>query len=96
MFKAKAEAEKKTMQSQGMKAGEDFLDCAYILPSSFSCLLAIRPSLPLASPPHPSARNCPGWTANATVRFPAQLKGSQQADEVKKGLGSIGGLKKQL
>jgi len=27
MFKAKAAAEKKKLQAQGMKAGEDFLDC---------------------------------------------------------------------
>lgn len=26
MFKAKAEAEKKKMQAQGMKAGQDFVD----------------------------------------------------------------------
>jgi hypothetical protein len=27
MFKVKAEAEKKKMEAQGMKAGEDFVDC---------------------------------------------------------------------
>ncbi len=27
MFKAKAEAEKKKLQAQGLKAGEDFVDC---------------------------------------------------------------------
>ncbi|KXH53819.1 hypothetical protein CSAL01_01171 [Colletotrichum salicis] len=52
MFKAKAEAEKKKMQAQGMKAGQDFVD--------------------------------------------DQLKGNKQAADVADGIGSIGGLKKQL
>jgi len=29
LFKAKAMAEKKRLQAQGMKAGEDFVDCTY-------------------------------------------------------------------
>ncbi|KAK1641163.1 hypothetical protein BDP81DRAFT_390450 [Colletotrichum phormii] len=52
MFKAKAEAEKKKMQAQGMKAGQDFVD--------------------------------------------DQLKGNKQAADVADGIGSFGGLKKQL
>ncbi|KAK2040282.1 hypothetical protein LZ31DRAFT_557975 [Colletotrichum somersetense] len=52
MFKAKAEAEKKKMQAQGMKAGQDFVD--------------------------------------------GQLKGNKQAADVADGIGSVGGLKKQL
>ncbi|KZL65353.1 hypothetical protein CI238_11207 [Colletotrichum incanum] len=52
MFKAKAEAEKKKMQAQGMKAGQDFVD--------------------------------------------GQLKGNKQAADVADGIGSFGGLKKQL
>ena len=32
MFKAKAMAEKKKMQAQGMKAGEDFVDCKLLSP----------------------------------------------------------------
>ncbi|KDN67896.1 hypothetical protein CSUB01_08103 [Colletotrichum sublineola] len=52
LFKAKAEAEKKKMQAQGMKAGQDFVD--------------------------------------------GQLKGNKQAADVADGVGSFGGLKKQL
>ncbi|EFQ27621.1 hypothetical protein CGRA01v4_03013 [Colletotrichum graminicola] len=52
LFKAKAEAEKKKMQAQGMKAGQDFVD--------------------------------------------GQLKGNKQAADVADGIGSVGGLKKQL
>ncbi|KAK1974219.1 hypothetical protein LZ30DRAFT_787155 [Colletotrichum cereale] len=52
LFKAKAEAEKKKMQAQGMKAGQDFVD--------------------------------------------DQLKGNKQAADVADGVGSFGGLKKQL
>ncbi|WQF80126.1 hypothetical protein CDEST_05140 [Colletotrichum destructivum] len=52
LFKAKAEAEKKKMQAQGMKAGQDFVD--------------------------------------------GQLKGNKQAADVADGIGSLGGLKKQL
>ncbi|TVY71316.1 hypothetical protein LSUE1_G007359 [Lachnellula suecica] len=48
-FKAKAEAEAKKMQAQGMKEGEDF--------------------------------------------FKGELKGNKQAEDVKEGLGSVGGLK---
>lgn len=50
LFKAKAMAEKKRLQAQGMKAGQDFVD--------------------------------------------SQLAGAQQADQVKAGVGAIGGLKK--
>ncbi|CAK7269939.1 hypothetical protein SEPCBS119000_003830 [Sporothrix epigloea] len=50
LFKAKAKAEEKKLETEGRAAGTDFLD--------------------------------------------GQLKGSQQADDVKQGLGSIGGLKK--
>jgi len=52
VFKAKAKAEEKEMQAEGMKAGEDFVG--------------------------------------------SQLRGNEQADEVKEGLGSLGGLKKNL
>ncbi|CAN8103000.1 unnamed protein product [Discula destructiva] len=52
MMKAKAEAEAKEMQAEGLKRGEDFLD--------------------------------------------SELKGNQQADEIKSGLGGLGGLKKGL
>ncbi|KAB5535340.1 hypothetical protein GE09DRAFT_1227320 [Coniochaeta sp. 2T2.1] len=52
VFKAKAVAEAKEMQAEGLKAGEDFVG--------------------------------------------SQLKGNQQADQVKEGLGGIGGLKKEL
>lgn len=52
MMKAKAEAEAKQMQAQGLKRGEDFVD--------------------------------------------SDLKGNNQADEIKEGLGSLGGLKKEL
>ncbi|WYZ45403.1 hypothetical protein EsH8_VIII_000719 [Colletotrichum jinshuiense] len=52
LFKAKAEAEKKKLQAQGMKAGQDFVD--------------------------------------------DQLKGNKQAADVADGIGSFGGLKKQL
>ncbi|CAI0653680.1 unnamed protein product [Colletotrichum noveboracense] len=52
MFKAKAEAEKKKLQAQGQKAGQDFVD--------------------------------------------DQPKGNKQAADVADGIGSFGGLKKQL
>jgi len=52
VFKAKAAAEAKEMQAEGMKAGEDFVG--------------------------------------------SQLTGNEQAEQVKEGLGSIGGLKKNL
>ncbi|TLS31144.1 hypothetical protein PpBr36_02978 [Pyricularia pennisetigena] len=52
LFKAKAMAEKKRLQAQGMKAGQDFVD--------------------------------------------SQLAGAQQADQVKAGVGAIGGLKKRF
>ncbi|KAH8880043.1 hypothetical protein GQ53DRAFT_849155 [Thozetella sp. PMI_491] len=52
MFKAKAAAEAKKLQAQGLKSGEDFVG--------------------------------------------SQLKGNQQAEDVKQGLGAVGGLKKQL
>ncbi|KAF9881921.1 hypothetical protein CkaCkLH20_01067 [Colletotrichum karsti] len=52
MFKAKAEAEKKKLQAQGQKAGQDFVD--------------------------------------------DQLKGNKQAADVADGIGSFGGLKKQI
>lgn len=52
MMKAKAEAEAKQMQAQGLKRGEDFVD--------------------------------------------SDLDGNKQADGIKEGLGSLGGLKKEL
>ncbi|KAJ4389691.1 hypothetical protein N0V93_007163 [Gnomoniopsis smithogilvyi] len=52
LMKAKAEAEAKEMQAEGMKRGEDFLD--------------------------------------------SELKGNQQASDIKAGVGSLGGLKKSL
>ncbi|KAI8297102.1 hypothetical protein K4K61_000279 [Colletotrichum sp. SAR11_59] len=61
MFKAKAEAEKKKLQAQGQKAGQDFVDG-----KSFD-------------------------SGNHD-----QLKGNKQAADVADGIGSFGGLKKQL
>ncbi|KAK7738644.1 hypothetical protein SLS63_001981 [Diaporthe eres] len=52
MMKAKAEAEAKEMQAQGLKRGEDFVD--------------------------------------------SELKGNKQAQDIKAGVGSLGGLKKSL
>lgn len=53
MMKAKAEAEAKEMQAQGMKRGEDFLDCRFITrfltPFPLSTLLAYSFSAPCLS-----------------------------------------------
>lgn len=42
MMKAKAEAEAKQMQAQGLKRGEDFLDCKSHLTARFLCCLFSR------------------------------------------------------
>ena len=68
-FKAKAKAEEKKLQAQGMKEGEDFLKGMY---------------------PRSGCRwDWADWWAG-------DLKGNQQASNVKEGLGSFGGLKKNL
>lgn len=94
VFRAKAAAEEKELQAEGMKAGEDFVDC-----KSISHLFSG------ASPGRRGGRKCclaegrgyGYWGLSLLTRSAAaQLKGNQQADEVKQGLGSIGSLKKDL
>ena len=84
LFKAKAAAEAKALQAQGMKAGEDFVGCKRA--QSLQCHLVIGCGHPFASRRNTDRPVCPL----------AQLRGNQQAQDVKEGLGMVGGLKKQL
>jgi len=99
MFKAKAEAEKKKLQAQGMKAGEDFVDCTFIVPPNPSSPFSGW-NVHLQATPDPSRLFRIVSDGNSKADYCslllAQLKGVQQAEEVKLGVGSIGGLKKQL
>jgi hypothetical protein len=73
-FKAKAKAEEKKMEAQGMKEGEDFLKSMF-----YAVFLALS-----------------GWMCADGFYFLGDLKGNQQASDVKEGLGNFGGLKKSL
>ncbi|GKT48527.1 uncharacterized protein ColSpa_08708 [Colletotrichum spaethianum] len=81
VFKAKAEAEKKKRQAQGMKAGQDFVD------GERNHSPAFLPSLTWHSR---------GSESPHADDLADQLKGNKQAADVAGGIGSIGGLKKQL
>ena len=80
LMKAKAEAEAKQLQAQGLKRGEDFLDCKPLSSFQRNVVFPHCGRALLANPP----------------RLAAELEGNKQADDVKSGIGSLGGLKKSL
>lgn len=85
-MKAKAEAEAKQMQAQGLKRGEDFVDC------KCTAIPALMPVLLLLCVVVAIAR----WLTHLSFSLLADLDGNKQADGIKEGLGSLGGLKKEL
>lgn len=68
-FKVKAEAEKKKLQAQGLKAGEDFVEGMFFIRACFPELMLCDLRL-----------ICAG-----------ELPGNKQADQVKDGIGGLGG-----
>ena len=73
LFKAKAKAEEKKLEAQGLKEGEDFFKGESHLEQVCCYLVYVLTFIGIG-----------------------ELKGNQQANEVKEGLGGIGGLKKNF
>ena len=82
LLKAKAEAEAKKLQAQGLKEGEDFL-------KSMWSLLTLFASYPWMTGGIYCMLLCI-WSYINSISL-GDLKGNQQADQVKESLGGIGG-----